>query len=70
MTNKELATGLMQSRFLNAVWQYHRDKSSNPADVKISKAVFLLVGAGCFTEAAALANTQPVVAEIWQMALN
>ena len=60
----------MQNRVLNAVWHYRWGEKNQQDDIKLIQAIYLLVGAGCFDEAAALANTQPVVAEIWKLALN
>ena len=60
----------MQTRFLNANWQYFKDAKSTPEAVKIAKAVFLLIGAGRMAEARALARTDEKISDVWNMALQ
>ncbi len=56
--------------YLNAVWDYHRDNSSELEDVLISKEVFRLIKAGLYELAAVEAGKNPVTCEIFSKAAD
>lgn len=60
---------LLELAYLNAVWQYHRDRSSTGKDAAISKEVFRLIKAGLYELAAVEAEKSDVALEIWNKAL-
>jgi hypothetical protein len=59
----------LERNYLNAVWQYHRDRSSTSKDAAISKEVFRLIKAGLYELAAAEAGKSHVALEIWNKAV-
>lgn len=59
----------LERDYLNAVWQYHRDRSSTDEDVIVSKEVFRLIKAGLYELAAVEAGKSDVSLEIWNKAL-
>lgn len=60
----------LEREYLNAVWQYHRDRSSTDQDAAISKEVFRLIKAGLYELAAVEAGKSDVALEIWNKALE
>ena len=59
----------LEQAYLNAIWQYHRDRSSSDKDVAISKEIFRLIKAGLYELAAIEAGKSKVALEIWENAL-
>ena len=59
----------IERNYLNAVWQYHRDRSSTDKDAAISKEVFRLIKAGLYELAAVEAGKSHIVLEIWTSAV-
>lgn len=59
----------LERAYLNAIWQYHRDRSSSDKDVAISKEVFRLIKAGRYELAAVEAGKSDVALEIWNKAV-
>ena len=55
----------LERAYLNAVWDYHRENSSELEDVLISKEVFRLIKAGLYELAAVEAGKNPVTCEIF-----
>lgn len=60
----------LERAYLNAVWQYHRDRSSSEQDAAISKEVFRLIKAGLYELAAVEAGKSDVSLEIWNKAVD
>lgn len=60
----------LERAYLNAVWDYHRDNSSELEDVLISKEVFRLIKAGLYELAAVEAGKSDVTLEIWTKAVD
>lgn len=60
----------LERAYLNAVWDYHRDNSSELEDVLISKEVFRLIKAGLYELAAVEAGKNPVTCEIFSKAAD
>lgn len=60
----------LERAYLNAVWDYHRDNSSETADSAISKEVFRLIKAGLYELAAVEAGKSPVACEIFTAAAD
>jgi hypothetical protein len=60
----------LEREYLNAIWQYHGDRSSSDKDVAISKEVFRLIKAGLYELAAIEAGKSDVALEIWTNAVN
>lgn len=60
----------LERNYLNAVWQYHRDRSSTEQDAAISKEVFRLIKAGLYELAAVEAGKSEVALEIWENAVR
>lgn len=59
----------LERAYLNAVWQYHGDRSSTDEDAAISKEVFRLIKAGLYELAAVEAGKSDVTLEIWTSAV-
>lgn len=60
----------LERAYLNAVWDYHRENSSELEDVLISKEVFRLIKAGLYELAAVEAGKNPVTCEIFSKAAD
>lgn len=60
----------LERAYLNAVWDYHRENSSETADAVISKEVFRLIKAGLYEIAAVEAGKSDVTLEIWTKAVD
>jgi len=60
----------LERAYLNAVWDYHRENSSETADAVISKEVFRLIKAGLYELAAVEAGKSDVTLEIWTKAVD
>ncbi len=60
----------LERAYLNAVWDYHRDNSSEAADSAVSKEVFKLIKAGLYELAAVEAGKNDVTLEIWTKAVD
>lgn len=60
----------LERNYINAVWQYHRDRSSTDEDAAISKAVFRLIRAGLCELAAVEAGKSDATLEIWENAVR
>lgn len=60
----------LERAYLNAVWDYHRDNSSETADSAVSKEVFRLIKAGLYELAAVEAGKNDVTLEIWTKAVD
>lgn len=60
----------LERAYLNAVWDYHRENSSETADAVISKEVFRLIKAGLYELAAVEAGKNDVTLEIWTKAVD
>lgn len=60
----------LERAYLNAVWDYHRENSSEAADSAVSKEVFKLIKAGLYELAAVEAGKSPVTCEIFTAAAD
>lgn len=60
----------LERAYLDAVWQYHRENSSELEDMLVSKEVFRLIRAGQHELAAVEAGKSGVVFEIWTKAVD
>lgn len=60
----------IERAYLNAVWDYHRENSSETADTIVSKEVFRLIKAGLYELAAVEAGKNPVTCEIFSRAAD
>lgn len=60
----------LERAYLNAVYDYHRENSSESADAAVSKEVFKLIKAGQLELAAVKAGENDVTLEIWTKAVD
>lgn len=60
----------MRHAFLNAVWQYHRDKSSEQAEVEACKEMLEHIKTGDLEKAAIAAGKTVGSLAIWELALK
>lgn len=67
---KATQLGPLERAYLNAVWDYHRENSSETADAVISKEVFWLIKAGLYDLAAIEAGKSQIALEIFEKALE
>ena len=58
----------LRNRFLNAVWQYHHDRSSSEIEIETAKQVFDLIMQDRAEEARRVAERTPATKTIFEIA--